>query len=127
MRRIGFAIALLLCVPAQAEETVLPDVAAPVPIDAIPEGPSVDDRLAEIRRRVEAALVYPPIARVREVTGLAEVVFVVGPDRRAREVSLAQSSGSAVLDRAALRAVADAGTLPHVYGRIIVPVEFALH
>jgi protein TonB len=105
------------------------DVAATPPapwLDAVPQGPSVAARLEEIRRRVEAALAYPPDARWRDQGGAALVEFEIGSDGRAREVRLARSSGLASLDRAATRAVEDAGELPYVYGRLRIPVRFAL-
>jgi len=94
--------------------------------DALPVGPSLEARLAEIRRRVQAALVYPPVARLREQGGEVIVSFEIGPDRRARGIRTRVSSGRASLDRAAERAVRRAGELPWVYGRIEVPVRFAL-
>ena len=38
-------------------------------VDAVPQGPSVAARLGEIRRRIQAALVYPPLARMQRVEG----------------------------------------------------------
>lgn len=94
--------------------------------DAIPQGPSVDERLAEIARRIQRSLRYPPIARERGATGEALVAFEVRSDGAPERIELAASSGSSSLDRAALRAVAEAAPLPFVYGRIQVPVRFAL-
>jgi len=94
--------------------------------DAMPRGPSVDERLAEIARRIQRALRYPPIARERGATGEALVAFEVGSDGAPARIELVGTSGSGALDRAALRAVAEAAPLPFVYGRIQVPVRFAL-
>jgi protein TonB len=94
--------------------------------DAVPQGPSVDERLVEIARRIQRALRYPPIARERGATGEALVAFEIRSDGTPERVELARTSGSGALDRAALRAVADAAPLPFVYGRIHVPVRFAL-
>lgn len=112
--------------PVQGEE--LPAVAArpPAHLDAAPRGPGVQARLAEIARRVQDSLHYPPIARSRGVVGEATVGFEVGADGHPRGIALAATSGSGALDRAALRAVAEAAPLPFVYGRIQVPVRFAL-
>lgn len=95
-------------------------------VDAAPEGPNVADRLREIRRRIQAALVYPPLARIRSVEGEALVYFEVARDGTAEGVAVAASSGVAALDRAAVRAVTAAAPLPWVYGRLAVPVRFAL-
>lgn len=111
--------------PAAADP---PTVAASPPgfVDAIPQGPSLASRLDDIRRRVQAALVYPPIARERGEAGQVVVGFEVGPDHRARHIRTAVSSGRPTLDRAAERAVAAAAPLPYVYGRVQVPVRFEL-
>jgi TonB family protein len=106
------------------EVSAEPPVAA---VDAIPPGPSVDERLAEIRRRIQAAVEYPPIARTRGLEGVARVGFEIDPrERRAHGVRLVASSGHPLLDRAAERSVARAGTLPFVWGQLVVPVRFEL-
>ena len=94
--------------------------------DAQPPRPSVEQRLDDIRRRVQAALEYPPIARRREVTGETRVRFEIGADGRARDVEVVRSSGRALLDRAATRAVVAAGALPRIWGPIEIPVRFEL-
>jgi protein TonB len=71
-------------------------------------------------------LVYPPLARRRGTQGTTRLAFEIGADGRARGVAVAQSSGFALLDRAALRAVHEADQLPYVYGRLEVPVRFEL-
>jgi protein TonB len=94
--------------------------------DVVPQGPSLDERLAAIQRRVQAALVYPPLARRRRTEGTALLAFEIGADGCARRVSVANSSGFAALDRAALRAVHAVDQLPYVYGRLEIPVRFEL-
>ncbi len=96
-------------------------------VDAAPTGPSAAERLAEIQRRVQAAVVYPAIARKRSVEGTVDVSFRIAQDGRPGEVRVARSSGSATLDRAAERAVRDAAPLPRLLGRVTVPVRFSLH
>jgi len=95
-------------------------------VDAAPAGPSVEARLREIRQRIQAALVYPPLARVRSVEGEALVHFEVARDGTVQELVVAASSGVASLDRAAMRAVTAAAPLPWVFGRLAVPVRFTL-
>lgn len=96
--------------------------------DALPpQGPTVEERLAEIQRRIQAAVEYPRVARSRGLEGVATVGFVI--DRgsgRARQIRLVHSSGHPSLDRAARSSVVRAGTLPWVYGRLEVPVRFDL-
>jgi protein TonB len=107
-----------------------PDVAARPPErvreDAMPGGIPYEARIAEIRRRVQQALVYPPLARRRALEGESEVAFEIAPGGRAAAIELVRSSGSTLLDGAAARAVRDAAPLPAVLGRLRIPVRFAL-
>ena len=94
--------------------------------DAVPPGPRLDDRLRTIRERIQAAVAYPPLARMRRLEGVAQVRFEIAADGRPRELALAGSTGHAILDRAALAAVEASAPLPWVYGLLEVPVRFAL-
>jgi TonB family protein len=106
----------------------LPAPAAPPeePVDALPLAPSPERRLEEIRRRVQAAVVYPPRARELGLEGTTRIQFEIGADGLARDVATVQSSGHVLLDRAAERGAIDAGRLPALYGRIRIPVRFEL-
>jgi protein TonB len=133
LRRSGIAtvgVALLgaLAVRAEPAPTASVDVglAHAVAEDAAPRGPDVEERLATIRERIQAALVYPPLARLRRLEGMARVQFEIGADGRPGELAVAGSTGHAILDRAALAAVEAAAPLPWVYGRLEVPVRFEL-
>ena len=128
MRRLLLlAFALVgVSAPAAADEIAAVETAGVRFVDAVPLGPSVASRLAEIRRRIEAALVYPPLARLQRVEGEALVRFEIGHDGAPREVRVFRTSGKPSLDRAATRAVAAAAPLPWVYGRLEVPVCFEL-
>ena len=94
--------------------------------DLAPQAPGVDERLREVQRRVQAAATYPAIARERGVAGETLVSFEIGPDGTARDAQTARTSGSLLLDRAALLAVEQAAPLPWIYGRVAVPVRFVL-
>lgn len=101
--------------------------AGPASVDAPPPaGPSVDERLREIQARVQAALVYPPLARRRSVAGTTQVELEIDARGQATAVRTRSSSGSALLDAAAEQAVRDAAPLPFVYGRLVIPVRFEL-
>jgi protein TonB len=117
-------LAAALAGPASGEPAT-PTPASPV-VDAAPSGPSVDERLAEIARRIQRASRYPAIARERGVVGEALVAFEIGADGRPARLELVASSGSGALDRAALDAVERAAPLPFVYGRVTTPVRFTL-
>ncbi|MGH7287309.1 MAG: TonB family protein [Myxococcota bacterium] len=95
-------------------------------VDAMPLGPSPSERLDEIRRRVQAAVVYPERARELGLEGITRIQFVIGADGLAQAVATVESSGHALLDRAAERGAVDAGQLPPLYGRIRIPVRFEL-
>jgi protein TonB len=125
----GLAIAwiVMLAVGAASAESPSQGRAARAPaVDLAPTGPSVEARLAEIRRRIQAALEYPPLARWQDLQGDALVRFEIGVDGRAQGVRVVRSSGEPLLDAAAARAVLAAGVLPRVYGPLEVPVSFEL-
>jgi TonB family protein len=125
----AFTAALLVLFAAGAASAqgpaTLHEARAPA-VDLAPTGPSVESRLAEIRRRIQAALEYPPIARWQDLEGDAIVRFEIGAEGRARDVRVVRSSGEPLLDAAAARAVFAAGVLPVVYGPLEVPVSFEL-
>lgn len=127
MRPLLRALAVaLLAMPAAADPVAAPPTRIAAVEDAMPRGPSLDDRIGTICARVQAVLAYPPLARARRVEGTSLVAFEIGANGLARGVEIAVTSGSAHLDRAAARAVYDAGKLPYVYGRLEIPVRFEL-
>ena len=120
MRRATFA--LLLCLATAAPAPAAP----PEEVDALPLAPSPHERLDEIRRRVQAAVGYPARARELGLEGTTRIQFEIGADGLARDVATVESSGHALLDRAAEQGALDAGRLPPLYGRIRIPVRFDL-
>jgi len=123
---IGCFAAVGLAFIAAAEELAAVSAKPPPIEDAIPGAPTVAARLTEIQRRVQDAARYPAIAMSRSVEGETLVGFEIEHDGRAIDIETDASSGSGALDRAALLAVEDAGALPWVYGRVVVPVRFEL-
>jgi len=101
-------------------------VAGVTVVDALPEGPSVGERLEEIRRRVHDALEYPPLARAERQGGEVHVGFEIDAELRASQVRMVRSSGFPLLDAAAQAAVTRAAPLPYVHGRLVLPVRFDL-
>jgi TonB family protein len=124
-RLLGIAAALAVGV-ARADPPAVEARRAPDGVDVRTHGPSVEERLAAIHERVQAAATYPALAQVRRLEGTSVVAFEIDAKGRARDVAIATSSGTPQLDRAATQAVRDAGTLPWVYGRLEVPVRFEL-
>ena len=94
--------------------------------DAMPRGPSVAGRLAIIREKIQAALEYPPLARLLDSDGDALVRFEIDRSGTAQNIRVVQSSGHDRLDTSAVRAVETASPLPWVYGPLEVPVHFEL-
>ena len=121
---LGLAVVLAGMGPAAADSA---EVAAVIPsVDARPPKPSVADRLAIIRERIQDALEYPPLARLRDSGGDALVRFEIDHEGVAREIRVVRSSGYPLLDASAIRAVENARPLPWVYGPLEVPVRFEL-
>jgi len=110
---------------SEDEEDARPP-ATRVAVDASSSGPTVAERFAAIQRRVHEVVDYPPIARAREVTGESQIEFAIDRAGQPIDIVAIESSGSALLDRAAVRAVEQAAPLPWIHGRIIVPVRFEL-
>lgn len=125
MRLRPRAAGLLLAAWLAAPPGVADDARPPVE-DLVPRGPTVEERLEEIRRLIQAVASYPPVARQRAVSGETLIEFTVDPDGEPREIRTVRSSGSTQLDRAAERAARDAAPLPHIYGPVSVPVRFTL-
>ena len=123
--RLAAALLCLLGGPLAAHGGA-PEAKSRAREDAMPGGVPYDVRVAEIRRRIQEALVYPRLARRREIEGESEVEFAIAADGGASDIALVRSSGSALLDAAALRAVHDAAPLPPVLGRLRIPVRFQL-
>ncbi len=127
LRALVLAGLLLSAAAATSEQRLANATAAEVRfVDAAPRGPSVAERLAEIRRRIQAALIYPPLARHQRLQGETLVRFEIESDGTPNTVTVHRSSDMPTLDRAALRAVRAAAPLPWVHGQLEVPVRFAL-
>ena len=128
VRSLLVAAALISgALPASAEPRVAAaDTGRAHFVDATPQGPNAEGRLREIRRRIQAVLAYPPLARSDALEGTALVRFDIERDGSPRGAVVHRSSGRPSLDRAALRAVAASAPLPWVYGRLEVPVRFEL-
>ena len=87
-------------------------------------GQELDDALAKLGDK----LLYPPEAIKQGLQGETVVLLDIGEGGRIASALVASSSGHAVLDQAALRAVRQVGSLsPTLAGRsILLPVRFRL-
>jgi TonB family protein len=129
IRQIAIALMLALAAGVAAANAAPEFVAAnPQPrfVDAGPRRVHARERLVEIQQRIQAALRYPPVPRSRGLEGTAVLRFDIEADGTPRDVVVHASSGLTSLDRAARAAVDDAAPLPWVYGRLEVPIVFAL-
>lgn len=90
----------------------------------------VDDPfLSEVKRAVEASLHYPRKARMFSIEGTAVVQFIVNQSGKLTELRIFKSAGHPMLDKAALRAVADAESRwsqPKGTVRLRFPIQFQL-
>jgi periplasmic protein TonB len=116
--------------PMVAPPMVLPpEIVAPPP-PTPPPAPAVDTQLvdrfqAEVRAAIQAAIIYPPTARMMKQQGRAKVAFTL-THGHAEGAQLIQSSGVAAIDTAALAAVRDAtypAPPPEMAGK---PLSFAV-
>jgi len=135
--RVSCALALALTIAriASADSTEVAGLtstdsaevaAVTLSVDAMPRGPSVADRLAIIREKIQNSLEYPPLARLLDSDGNALVRFEIDRSGNAQNIRVIQSSGHEQLDTSAVRAVETASPLPWVYGPLEVPVRFEL-
>lgn len=76
------------------------------------ERTSLSPLSAEIRKRIEQAKFYPDWARSRGIEGTVELLFTLSANGSVVEVKILHSSGSPLLDEAAIEAVRRASPYP---------------
>jgi protein TonB len=82
--------------------------------------------LSKIRARIEAAKEYPNAARKMRMEGRPVVMFEINADGSIRYVKVARSSGTAVLDDAAMAAVRRAAPLPYYEKPITLAIRYEM-
>ena len=105
------------------------DVARPATADQRPAASPPDPCLsagAAVRARIDAAKAYPPLARRRRVSGTTVVSFGLDASGALARADVADSSGSDLLDGAALAAVRAAAPFPAAGCSYSVPVQFRI-
>ena len=106
-----------------------PTFAPVTPVRAAPD--IVAATFQRTLRHIERYQVYPAEARGERLQGLVQLVFAMGRDGRVLDAWVKQSSGSAVLDKAALDTVKRAQPLPRIPNElpdrlnVMIPVAFA--
>ncbi len=94
------------------------------PASGSPHGDTV---LTRILARLQRVRQYPREARRQQLTGSPKVEFRIQPDGSLAYVKVVQSSGSAILDAAAIRTVHRSTPLPYYANAIAIPIRFELH
>lgn len=82
--------------------------------------------LISLRRAIEKALVYPPVARMRRMEGTVIVGFSISRQGAPENIRITKSSGFEILDSAAEKTIVKASPFPGVAGRIEIPITFRL-
>ncbi len=86
-----------------------------------------DPRLSQIWRRINASKYYPEAARRDGLQGAPRITFAINEDGTIGWARLAATSGSALLDDAALETVRRAAPLPYYAGPITLAVKYSLN
>lgn len=98
------------------------------PADGIGSGTTGQNEvLAQIRQQIEEAKHYPLLARRRGVEGTAAVSFKINADGSVSGLKLRQSSGTSLLDQAALQTITRAAPFPAYPDPIQIGIRFAMH
>jgi protein TonB len=112
--------------PAAPQHTVAPSV----PSRVSHHGP--DRWEGRVLARLEHFRHYPPDAQRQHIQGTVVIRFRLNRDGRVLSASLERSSGSAVLDQAAMETLRNADPLPKIPAdrpdqvELVVPVEFTI-
>lgn len=87
-----------------------------LPSAALSDGPALDaERITYfngVRRKIESRKKYPEASRRQGMEGKVVASFVINPDGTVSDLTVAEGSGFASLDEAALAAVNDAAPFP---------------
>ncbi len=111
-----------------------PQAAKPPPPQASPKALAKPAAKVPAKREVQTAqrklsqhLFYPPEAVAGGIEGEVRLILKLSPDGAIEDISIAASSGHAMLDNAAVKAAYAMGKLPGITSReLILPVIFHL-
>lgn len=82
--------------------------------------------LSKIKAKIEAAKLYPLLAKRMKLEGKPTVLFEINADGSVKYVQITNSSGEAVLDNAAIEAVKRAIPLPYYDKPIKLAIRYEL-
>lgn len=83
-----------------------------------------DPMLAEIRHRIEAAKRFPLLARRLKMAGTSELVFQLKPDGSIASLDISRTSGTKILDKAALETIRRAAPFPYYSEPLRISIIF---
>lgn len=81
---------------------------------------------ALIRAAIEKAKTYPFIARKKKIEGTVITEFMINSRGLPEDINIRKSSGSGILDSAALNIISMAAPFPAISGHIVIPITFSL-
>lgn len=84
------------------------------------------DAAGAIRTAIERSLIYPFFAKKRGIEGTVITEFSINGRGYAENIKIILSSGSDMLDSAAMNIVTRAAPFPHINGTIEIPITFRL-
>ena len=92
----------------------------------IAESQGRQDLYASIRNAIERVKIYPLLARKRKIEGTVIMEFIINNKGYPQDIRIEKSSEHEILDSAAIKTVKNAAPLPHIQGKIIIPIRFKL-
>jgi protein TonB len=114
-------------IAAETPEETTP-LEKPAPTPAKPSNKDTLKRDVQIaRKKLSKTQFYPPEAIAQNIEGDVRLIIKIADDGKIDNVSIASSSGHAILDNAAIKTAYAMGALPGVSSReLILPVIFRL-
>jgi protein TonB len=88
-----------------------------------------DRVIAELRSRISENKIYPQVARKRNVEGVVQILLSLDEHGEAVELMIIESSGSRILDKAALQLIQKVLPYEHGLGRgfsVQIPIRYNL-
>lgn len=92
----------------------------------IAESQGRQDLYDSIRNAIERAKIYPLLARKRKMEGTVIIEFIINNKGYPQDIMIDKSSEHEILDSAAIKTIKNAAPLPHIQGKIIIPIRFKL-
>ena len=85
-----------------------------------------DPRLLQIVRRINKRKYYPEEARRESLEGVPRVMFSINPSGSVGDVNIIETSGSRVLDSAAIETIKKSSPLPFYPDPITISLRYSL-